>query len=385
LLRFKACSPPGKHVIIDSSDQILLSSWENRDHVSASSSMATTLLHVKCCEVPLHQWSLLRHLPCLENLKITDCSDLTYACGSTDLVECISSLEDLTVKDCKSDIVALQERLGDLTSPTGLILSDCNGIKSLLESVQQLRCLRRLVITNCPQGPELVQWCKSEENKIKLAHIREIILDGYFSFDGKQWFADEQSGWAAREQKLENNGGFPKAQDVEALKQWGKYLKLSTYFESSTTKDEMSGARDASHDANALEDLPAQQFSLGNWIGCRQMLPVADPSSAVTGVFSTTPFDISLQSPALPPTTPGSLYTFAATGRPHVPLQSTSRTEYESEADERGSYWIRDWSLQFKEEERNELKKRMQDSGDYCHGTFQQLRLEIQDNIITPR
>jgi len=203
-------------------------------------------------------------------------------------------------------------------------------------------------------------------------------LDGYFSFDGKQWFSDEQSGWAAREQKLENNGGFPKAQDVEALKQWGKYLKLSTDFESSTTKDEKSGARDASHDANALENQPAQQFSLGNWIGCRQMLPVADPSSAVTGVFSTTPFDISLQSPALPPTTPGSLYTFAATGRPHVPLQSTSRTEYESEADERGSYWIRDWSLQFKEEERNELKKRMQDSGDYCHGTFQQLRLEIQ-------
>ena len=125
-----------------------------------------------CC---LHQWSLLRHLPCLENLKITDCSDLTYACGSTDLVECISSLEDLTVKDCKSDIVALQEKLGDFTSPTGLILSDCNGIKSLLESVQQLRCLRRLVITNCPEGPELVQWCKSEENKIKLAHIREIV------------------------------------------------------------------------------------------------------------------------------------------------------------------------------------------------------------------
>ena len=44
----------------------------------------------------------------------------------------------------------------------------------------------------------------------------------------------------------------------------------------------------------------------------------------------------------------------------------------------RGSYWIRDWSLLFKEEERNELKERMQDSGDYCHGTFQQLRLEIQ-------
>jgi len=185
--------------------------------------------------------------------------------------------------------------------------------------------------------PELVQWCESEENKIKLVHIREKILDGYYSYNDKQLFSDEQSGClaAAREQKLENNDGFPKAQDDEALKQWGKYLKLSTDFESSTTKDEKSGARDASHDANALEDLPVQQFSLGNWIGCRQMLPVADPSSAVTGVFSTTPLDISLQSPALPPTTPGSLYTFAATGRPRVPLLSTSRTEDENEADER--------------------------------------------------
>jgi len=230
--------------------------------------------------------------------------------------------------------VALPERLGDLTSLTVLVLHDCNGIKSLPESIQQLTCLFKLEIIDCP---ELVQWCKSEENKMKLAHIKDIILDDYYSYNDKQLFSDEQSGClaAAREQKLENNGGFPKAQDDEALKQWGKYLKLSTDFESSMTKDEKSGARDASHDANALEDLPAQQFSLGNWIACSQMLPVADPSSAVTGVFSTAPLDISLQSPALPPTTPGSLYTFAATGRPHVPLPSTSRTEDENEADER--------------------------------------------------
>jgi len=131
LLRFKACSPPA------------ITSWENRGHVSASSSTATTTLHVKCCAVPLHHWSLLRHLPCLKNLRITDCSDLT--CGSTDLVQCISSLETPIVEDCKNGIVALQERLGDLTSLTGLELRHCNGINSLLESIQQLRCLRRLV------------------------------------------------------------------------------------------------------------------------------------------------------------------------------------------------------------------------------------------------
>ncbi|XP_039776663.1 putative disease resistance protein RGA4 isoform X3 [Panicum virgatum] len=366
LLRFKACWPPAMHVTIDSSDQILLSTWEDRDHFSASSSTATTSLHVKCCEVPLHQWSLLRHLPCLEYLKITDCSDLT--CISTDLLQCISSLKILTVKYCKNGTVSLPERLGDLTSLTQLVLRDCSGIKSLPESIQQLTRLQRLKINGCPG---LVQWCESEENKIKLVHIFEKILDGYYLYN----FYDEQSGClaAVREQKLENkgiffsfqnNGGFPKAQDDEALKQWGKYLKLSTDFESSTSKDEKSGARDASHDANArlafqilddellrvtrtrstmpreqnlenkggfsvaqdddskyerdlkqwgkdlklsrdieslmtkdensgaseaghdanaIEDRPAQQFSLGSWIGSTttpQMLPVAGPSSS---------------------------------------------------------------------------------------------------------
>ena len=169
-LRFKACSPLGKHVVIDSSDQILLSSWENRDHVSASSSRATTWFHVKCCEVPLHQWSLLRHLRCLKYLDITDCSDLT--CGSTDLVQCISSLEDLTVKDCKNSTVELPERLGDLTSLWELVVLNCNGIKTLPESTQQLTCLQRLMINGCP---EIVQWCRSEENNMKLAHIEVIV------------------------------------------------------------------------------------------------------------------------------------------------------------------------------------------------------------------
>jgi hypothetical protein len=40
LLRFKACSPPGRKVHIDSSDQVVLSSWENRGHISASSPKA---------------------------------------------------------------------------------------------------------------------------------------------------------------------------------------------------------------------------------------------------------------------------------------------------------------------------------------------------------
>ncbi|XP_039776656.1 disease resistance protein RGA2-like isoform X4 [Panicum virgatum] len=169
LLRFNACTPPGITVIIDSSDQALLSQWENRGHVSASSSAATKQLYVKCCEVPLHQWNLLRHLPCLTHVNITDCSGLTWS--STDLLQCISSLETLFVVDCKNSTVALPERLGELTSLKRLVLRDCNGITSLPESIQQLTCLHRLEINGCPG---LVQWCKSEENKMKLAHIEEI-------------------------------------------------------------------------------------------------------------------------------------------------------------------------------------------------------------------
>ena len=50
-----------------------------------------------------------------------------------------------------------------------------------------------------------------------------------------------------------------------------KDLKLSRDIESLMTKDEKSGASEAGHDANAIEDRPAQQFSLGSWIGSTTM------------------------------------------------------------------------------------------------------------------
>jgi len=83
--------------------------------------------------------------------------------------------------------VALPERLGDLTSLTVLVLHDCNGIKSLPESIQQLTCLFKLEIIDCP---ELVQWCKSEENKMKLAHIKKIELDFVTAKDEKSGASD---------------------------------------------------------------------------------------------------------------------------------------------------------------------------------------------------
>ncbi|KAG2557143.1 putative disease resistance protein RGA1 [Panicum virgatum] len=173
LLRFKACSPPGVTVVIDSSDQVLLSSGEkNRGHVPDGSvalgltciskqdlmihgpnprffytiPTPTHVLDVTRCKVPLHQWNLLRHLPGLKRIEITDCSDIS--CGSTDFRQYIS-LDSLTVKHGQNGTVTLPERLGY----TSLAVFFCKGIKTLQlpESLQQLTCLRHLEITSCPK------------------------------------------------------------------------------------------------------------------------------------------------------------------------------------------------------------------------------------------
>ena len=72
------------------------------------------MIRVENCEAPLRQWSLLRHVRCLEWLYIEGCSDLTCS-SNDDLLRCLRSLETLRVINCNS-IVALPELLGDLTA-----------------------------------------------------------------------------------------------------------------------------------------------------------------------------------------------------------------------------------------------------------------------------
>jgi len=93
---------------------------------------------------------------------------------------------------------------------------------------------------------------------MKLAHIKEIRLDGCLA--------------ASWEQNLENKSGVSKEKDDESKyehepSKQQRDLKLSRDFESLTTKDEKSGASDAGHDANTLEDQPAHQLNLGSRIG----------------------------------------------------------------------------------------------------------------------
>ncbi|CAN6242004.1 unnamed protein product [Urochloa humidicola] len=251
-LRFKPSPPRSMQdkfkLSIECSDEVMLSLMGNIGDTAAST---VKELKVESCLLPLHRWSLLGHLPCLRDLEIIDCSDLT--CSSPDFFRDLTSLteleireewreygkhcrslmslpeglgglpslrvlkisgcesihtlpdsiqeltclqrltlhgcksivslpeglgdltclKELLVQDCKS-IVSLPERLGDLTSLKELIIHYCEGIKTLPDTIEQLTCLGKLVIVGCP---ELAQWCKSKENKMKLEHINEILVD----------------------------------------------------------------------------------------------------------------------------------------------------------------------------------------------------------------
>ncbi|VAH55070.1 unnamed protein product [Triticum turgidum subsp. durum] len=125
---------------------------------------ATTLL-VEYSELPMQQWRLLRHLSGLYSLGITSCSDLTV---SPDIISHLSSVTHLVIKIC--NISSLPHWVMHLTGLKYLRIEYCEGIKSLPDGIQQLTKLQILKIYGCP---DLKKWCESEENKMKLAHIKD--------------------------------------------------------------------------------------------------------------------------------------------------------------------------------------------------------------------
>jgi hypothetical protein len=83
-------------------------------------------------------------------------------------VKQLYSLKLLILHLCDS-ISALQEWLSDISSLETLVIWECRSIKSLPLCIQQLTNLQKLHIRD---NKELQQWCESEENKAKLAHIK---------------------------------------------------------------------------------------------------------------------------------------------------------------------------------------------------------------------
>jgi Leucine-rich repeat (LRR) protein len=78
----------------------------------------------------------------------------------------------LDIHECNG-ITSLPESIGRLTSLKRLCISNCRRITCLPESIQQLTNLKGLHISECK---ELEKWCKIEENKAKLAHIKGKVI-----------------------------------------------------------------------------------------------------------------------------------------------------------------------------------------------------------------
>lgn len=219
-LRIKPHLPTASSWSIKKSDNALISWGESASHTGASSSSSpiSTNLEVTGSKLPLHQWSLLRHLPAHSELKISRCSDLAsspeitralhslkslkldMADGHEELVEWfavltslqqlalwrytkleelpgnmrqLTQLQSLTLYGCKS-MASLPEWFGELTSLRKLEILWCPAIMTLPESIQKLTNLQELKIL---RSPELSKWCAAEENKTKLAHIEQKLID----------------------------------------------------------------------------------------------------------------------------------------------------------------------------------------------------------------
>jgi len=206
-LRIKPHLPRAASWYIKKSDDVLVPHRESVSHIDKLTAGHT--------DVPLHQWGFLHHLLSLRHLCIDDCSDLTISqeisgalhslksleinrCGHVKLEELLfgelTSLQELTIWDhrklkelpnnmrqlSKLQSLALYECpslrqlpqwLGELASLKKLEMRSCGAIKTLPESIQELTNLQELKIIDC--NPELKKWCNVEENRRKLAHIKE--------------------------------------------------------------------------------------------------------------------------------------------------------------------------------------------------------------------
>ncbi|VAI11534.1 unnamed protein product [Triticum turgidum subsp. durum] len=218
-LRIKPHLPRAASWSVVRSDSVLISCGDSVAHTDASSSSSpvSTRLEVSGSNLPLHQWSLLHHLPAHSDLDIYGCSDLA---GSPEIIQALHSLKALKLNMADSeelvewfaDLTSLQhltlweykkleqlpanmrqltqleslslygcqrmtslpEWLGELTSLRKLEILWCFAIKTLPESIQQLSNLQQLKILG---NPELRKWCAEDENKAKLAHIKEMLTE----------------------------------------------------------------------------------------------------------------------------------------------------------------------------------------------------------------
>jgi len=173
-LRFKPCPPTFRECQIGYSDQVL-SSMESIDPSSRPcfpSRDRAIKLDLEIDHDPCPSMRLLHHFPALRDLRIKG-RELKMT-SLPESMQQLTSLESLTLISC-SRISALPEWLGDLSSLKSLDIQECYRIVSLPSCIQHLRKLQKLELS-C--NMELKEWCESEENKAKLAHIINVKFNG---------------------------------------------------------------------------------------------------------------------------------------------------------------------------------------------------------------
>jgi Leucine-rich repeat (LRR) protein len=162
-LRLKPCPPKCREWTICNSEQVI-SSLEESD-ISSHRCNPTPTTSLAIWESQLDGWTLFHHFPALEELRFSFCPNVMIF---PDGVKQLSSLKSLILWYC-DNISALPEWLSDISSLEKLVITGCMSIKSLPLCIQQLTNLQNLRISD---NEELQQWCESEENKAKLAHIK---------------------------------------------------------------------------------------------------------------------------------------------------------------------------------------------------------------------
>jgi len=164
-LRLKPCPPKCRQCIIKMMSDQVISSLEEVQSSSSRSNSTPTTSSLAIIGSQRQSWSLFHHFPALQELKFSDCPNLR---SLPEGVKQLSFLQSLELDRCHS-ISALPEWLSDISSLEKLIIRRCAGIKFLPASIQLLTNLQQLDIY---ANEELQQWCESEENKAKLAHIK---------------------------------------------------------------------------------------------------------------------------------------------------------------------------------------------------------------------
>jgi Leucine-rich repeat (LRR) protein len=165
-LRLKPCPPTFRECEIDHSDQVISSLGEVVAAVGRlSSSPRSTELRVRYSKC--QSMEMLRHFPGLQVFELFECDGLTSLPES---LRHLSSLQSLSLAHC-DNLSVLPEWLSDLSSLRSLEIYAC-PVKSLPACIQQLTNLKKLDIWF---NSELIEWCQSEDNKKKLAHIKFIV------------------------------------------------------------------------------------------------------------------------------------------------------------------------------------------------------------------